>query len=91
MVESTTFVDDTWFGEDGYFHSDKMRVIERLWLTAENKLAYQVTVDDPGVLTEPWTNYTRVSAPSNDVLEESPACKDDDGPRLINSDHHIQR
>jgi hypothetical protein len=91
VVESTNFVDDTWFGEEGYFHSGNMRVIERLWLTAENKLAYQVTVDDPGVLTQPWTNYVRVSAPSNDLLEESPPCKDDDGPRLVNSDHHIQR
>jgi hypothetical protein len=91
VVESINFVDDTWFGEEGYFHSDRMRVNERLWLTPENKLAYQVTVDDPGVLTQPWTNYARVSAPSNDLLEESPPCKDDDGPRLVNSDHHIQR
>lgn len=91
VVESINFVDDTWFGEEGYFHSDRMRVTERLWLTPENKLAYQVTVDDPGVLTQPWTNYARVSAPSNDLLEESPPCKDDDGPRLVNSDHHIQR
>jgi hypothetical protein len=91
VVESINFVDDTWFGEEGYFHSDRMRVTERLWLTPENKLAHQVTVDDPGVLMQPWTNYARVSAPSNDLLEESPPCKDDDGPRLVNSDHHIQR
>ena len=91
VVESTTFVEDTWFGEEGYFHSDKMQVIERLWLTSENNLAYQVTVHDPGVLTQPWTNYTRVSAPSNDALEESPPCKDEDGPKLLNSDHHVQR
>ena len=91
VVESTNFVDDTWFGEEGYFHSDKLRVIERLWLTPENSLAYQVTVDDPGVLTQPWTNFPRVNPASNDLLEESPACKDDDGPRLVNSDHHLQR
>ncbi len=91
VVESTNFVEDTWFGEDGYFHSDKMRVIERLWLTKENSLAYQVTVDDPSVLTQPWTNYARVSAPSRDALEESPPCKDEDGPKLLNLDHHVQR
>src|SRR5262249_3922124 len=51
VVDTTNFVEDTWFGEDGYFHSDKLHVIERLWLTPENNLAYQVTVDDPGVLT----------------------------------------
>jgi len=91
VVESTNFVDDTWFGEEGYLHSDKMRVIERLWLTPEHKLAYQATVEDPGVLTKPWTNFTRVIAPNNDPIEESPTCKEDDGKRLLNLDHHLQR
>jgi hypothetical protein len=91
VVDTTNFVEDTWFGENGYFHSDKLHVIERLWLTPENNLAYQVTVDDPVVLTEPWTNFTRVIKPSSEALEESPACKDDDGPRLKNLDHHGQR
>jgi hypothetical protein len=91
VVETTNFVDDTWFGENGYFHSDKLRVLERLWLTPDNKLAYQVTVDDPGVLTQPWTNFPRVNPPSTDVLEESPPCKEDDGQRLLNLDHHLQR
>ena len=65
--------DDTWFGENGYMHSDKMRVIERLWLSPEGNLVYQATVDDPGVLTKPWTNFARVIPPNNDPIEESPA------------------
>jgi hypothetical protein len=91
VVDTTNFVEDTWFGEDGYIHSDKLHVIERLWLTPENNLVYQVTVDDPGVLTEPWTNFPHVIKPSTEVLEESPPCKDDDGQRLLNLDHHQQR
>ena len=91
MVESTNFVDDTWFGEEGYLHSDRMRVIERLWLTPEHNLAYQVTVEDPVVLTKPWTNFARVIPPNNDPIEESPTCKEDDGKRLLNLDHHQQR
>ena len=91
VVDTTNFVDDTWFGEDGYIHSDKMHVVERLWLTPENNLVYQVTVDDPVMLTEPWTNFPHVIKPSTELLEESPACKDDDGQRLINLDHHQQR
>jgi hypothetical protein len=91
VIESTNFVDDTWFGENGYFHTDKLRVIERLWLTPDGKLAYQFTVDDPGVLTEPWTYFPRVNPPSTDLLEESPPCKEDDGSRLLNLDHHLQR
>jgi hypothetical protein len=67
-----------------------MHVIERLWRVGEN-LAYQVTVDDPKVLTEPWTNFTHIIKPSNEPLEESPVCKEDDGHRLLNLDHHLQR
>ena len=90
VIESTNFVEDTWFGEEGYFHSDGMRVTERLWRVGEN-LAYQVTVDDPKVLTAPWTMPVRVVKPSTEPLEESPRCLETDGPRLLNNDHHGQR
>jgi hypothetical protein len=91
VVESTNFLDDTWFGEGGYIHSDKMKVIERLWLTPEGNLVYQATVEDPVMLTKPWTNFARVIPPNNDPIEESPVCKEDDGNRLQNLDHHLQR
>jgi hypothetical protein len=90
VVETTNFVDDSWFGEEGYIHSDAMKVTERLWRVGEN-LAYQVTVDDPKVLTQPWTNYTHLIQPSNEPLQESPPCKEEDGPKLLNLDHHVQR
>jgi hypothetical protein len=90
IVEVSNFVDSTWFGEDGYFHSDAMHVIERLWRDGEN-LVYQATVEDPKVLTNPWTNYPRVVKSSTDPLEESPRCVEDDGSRLLNNDHHGQR
>ena len=90
VVDTTNFVEDTWFGEEGYLHSDAMRVTERLWRVGNN-LAYQVTVDDPKVLTAPWTNYTHLIQPSDEPMQESPACKDEDGNRLLNLDHHVQR
>lgn len=90
VVDSTGFVEDTWFGEDGYFHTDAMHVIERFWRDGEN-LIYQVVVDDPNVLTQPWTEPPHVVKPSSEPMEESPACKEDDGRRLLNLDHHEQR
>jgi hypothetical protein len=90
VVDSINFVEDTWFGEDGYFHSDAMHVIERFWRIGEN-LAYQVTVEDPKVLTQPWTNFVHIIKPSNVPLEESPICREDDAHRLVNLDHHLQR
>jgi hypothetical protein len=91
VIESTNFLEDTWFGENGYMHSDKMRVIERMWLTPDNNLVYQATVEDPVMLTKPWTNFARVIPPSTDPIEESPTCKEDDANRLLNLDHHLQR
>ncbi|MSV34062.1 MAG: hypothetical protein EXQ47_00480 [Bryobacterales bacterium] len=90
VVDVTNFVDDTWFGEGGYLHTDAMRVTERLWRVGPN-LAYQVTVADPKVLTAPWTLPARLVKPSTDPLEESPKCVEDDGHRLLNNDHHGQR
>jgi hypothetical protein len=90
VVDVKDFVEDTWFGENGYFHSDSMHVVERLWRDGAN-LIYQVTVDDPKVLTAPWTMAPRVVKPSNEPLEESPRCVEDDGKRLLNNDHHGQR
>ncbi|HXX19738.1 MAG TPA: hypothetical protein VEJ46_10070 [Candidatus Acidoferrum sp.] len=90
VVDATNFVDDTWFGENGYFHTPTMHVIERFWRVGDN-LAYQVTIDDPNVLTQPWTQAPRLIKPSDEPLLESPACVEDDSKRMLNLDHHAQR
>jgi hypothetical protein len=90
VVDVRNFVDDTWFGENGYFHSSEMRVVERLWKEGAN-LVWQATVEDPVVLTAPWVMPARLIKPSTDTLEESPKCVETDGPKLLNNDHHGQR
>jgi hypothetical protein len=90
VVDATNFVEGTWFGENGYFHSPAMHVYERFWKVGDT-LAYQVTVDDPNVLTQPWTEAPRLIKPSDEPLEESPACFEDDAKRMLNLDHHAQR
>ena len=90
VVDVTNFVEDTWFGEKGYFHSDAMRVTERFWRDGDN-LVWQATVDDPKVLTEPWTIAPRMIKRSTQALEESPPCRETDGTLLRNDDHHDQR
>ena len=90
VIDVTNFADDGWFGEDGYFHTDAMRVTERLWRIGEN-IGYQATVDDPKVLTRPWTEPARLVRPSTEPLEESPKCVEADSALLQNNDHHGQR
>jgi hypothetical protein len=90
VIDSTNFAEDTWFGENGYFHTDAMHVTERLWRDGQN-LVWQAIVEDPKVLAAPWTIAPKIVKPSTDPLEESPRCIEDDGPRLLNLDHHQQR
>jgi hypothetical protein len=90
VVESVNFVKNTWVGELGYIHSDALKVTERFWRYGEN-LAYQVTVDDPKMLTEPWVKPVQLIKPSTEPLIETPDCVEDDAHRLKNNDHHTQR
>jgi hypothetical protein len=90
VVDVNNFVEDTWFGENGYFHTDAMHVVERLWRDGDN-LIWQATVEDPKVLAQPWTITPRVVKPTDEPLEESPRCVEDDAHRLQNNDHHGQR
>jgi hypothetical protein len=58
VIDSTNFVDTTWFGRGGFFHSGSMHTIERLTRTG-NELKYDITIEDPEVLVQPWVMKTR--------------------------------
>ena len=59
VIDSTSFVDTTWFGRGGLFHSANMHMIEKLTRVG-NEIRYDMTIDDPEVLVEPWVMPTRV-------------------------------
>ena len=59
VLDSINFVDTTWLGRGGFFHSDQMHVIERFTRQGD-ALLYDVTVEDPEVLAEPYVYPTRV-------------------------------
>ena len=90
VVDVTSFDDSTWLGERGYIHTDAMHVTERFFLHGD-RLIYQVTVDDPNVLVEPWTMPPRAVSPDGLPLQESAPCIEEDAQYFINDDHHIQR
>ena len=58
VLDSVAFIDTTWIGRGGFFHSDKMHVVEKFTRQGE-ALLYDVTVEDPEVLVEPWVFPTR--------------------------------
>jgi len=90
VVDVTNFNDDTWLGSDGYFHSEKMHVVERLTRKGD-VLTYQATVDDPEVLAKPWVQNPRplkLSTNRADALLEAPPCVEHDAPHIVTLDHH---
>ena len=58
VVDSVSFVDTTWLARGGFFHSDQMRVVEK-FTRQGNAINYEVTIEDPEVLVEPWVMTPR--------------------------------
>jgi hypothetical protein len=58
VLDATAFTDATWLGRGGLIHSDQMHVIERFRREGD-ALLYDVTVEDPEMLVEPWVLPTR--------------------------------
>jgi len=59
VLDSIAFNDFTWLARGGFFHTEQMRVIERLTRQG-NEILYEVTVEDPNVLVEPWVMTPRI-------------------------------
>jgi hypothetical protein len=59
LFESIAFNDFTWLARGGFFHSDQMKVVEK-FTRQGNEILYEVTVDDPVVLVEPWVMTPRI-------------------------------
>jgi hypothetical protein len=78
VLDSIAFNDFTWLARGGFFHSDEMRVVER-FTRQGNEILYEVTVEDPVVLVEPWVMTPRIlrvnANPNAGLLPERGNCE----------------
>jgi hypothetical protein len=77
VIDSTNFVDTTWFGRGGLLHSADMRMVERLTRKGD-EILYQVTIEDPDSLIEPWVMPDRILRPrpgGPQIVHERPNCE----------------
>lgn len=59
VIDTTNNNHIPWFDLVGSFHSDALRVTERLTRVDDETIEYRVTIDDPKMYTRPWTiGYT---------------------------------
>lgn len=76
VIDSISFVDSTWFGRGGLFHSENMHIVEKLTRVG-NEIRYDMTIEDPDVLVEPWVMPTRIlrQAGGDGVMPERANCE----------------
>lgn len=55
VIEVTDQMEDTWFDRAGNYHSDALKVVERITAIDGNTLKYEATMEDPKVFSRPWT------------------------------------
>jgi hypothetical protein len=78
VLDSISFVDTTWLGRGGLFHSSDMRVVEKFTRKGD-EILYEVTVEDPQVFVEPWVMAPRTlrlnTAPNAGLIAERAHCE----------------
>jgi hypothetical protein len=56
VVETSGFNEDFWFSNGGLPHTDKLLLVERFSRPSLDTLRYEVTINDPGAYTKPWSS-----------------------------------
>jgi hypothetical protein len=70
VVDVTAFNDETWLANTGTFHSDQLHVVEKFKRVDYNTIQYEVTMEDPKVLTKPWISRTNMMLRTGTRLRE---------------------
>jgi hypothetical protein len=71
VIETRGYNDKFWFDRRGTPHTEQLRTIERWTRTNMGTLVNEVTIDDPGAFSRPFTvTFTaRLSPPGDEIIE----------------------
>jgi hypothetical protein len=56
VIDTRDFNERFWFSNGGLPHTDQLHLTERISRPDVNILKYEVTIDDPGAYTKPWSS-----------------------------------
>ena len=88
VIEVRNLSAETWLGDNGLFHTEDLRVTERLRREG-NTLTWEAVVEDPAVLAEPWRlNPRKMTLRTEDDIEEAAFCEDRIQPFMKDLSHH---
>jgi hypothetical protein len=71
VVDITNFNDKTWLLGAGTFHSDQLHIVERYTRVDKDQINYDVVMEDPKVLTKPWTYHSTMMLRDGTRIHES--------------------
>jgi hypothetical protein len=70
VVDTVGFNDKFWFDFKGHPHTEQLHIIERYTRTNLGTLVNQITIDDPGAYSRPFTvTFTARLAPGDELME----------------------
>lgn len=87
IVETVGFNEETWLTDNGAFHTKDLKVIERFRRVGDT-IEWRATVQDPAILTEPWSLRPQVMWITSIEVEEPARCEDRDVRHIIDGSHH---
>jgi hypothetical protein len=70
VIDTVGFNDKFWFDNLGHPHTEKLHTIERFTRTDLGNVRIEVTIDDPGAYTKPFTTLGRARLMPGDELME---------------------
>jgi hypothetical protein len=70
VVDVIGFNDRTWLVGTGTFHTDALHVTERYTRVDKDQINYDITMEDPNVLTKPWIMHTNLMLREGTRLQE---------------------
>ncbi len=56
VVDSVGFNEKMWFDAEGSPHTEQLHLIERFTRLSLEQLKYEITIEDPGAYTQPWSS-----------------------------------
>jgi hypothetical protein len=81
VVDVTNFKAGGWLG-GGLVHSDKLHLIERYTRVDRDQMSYEVTIEDPTVLTKPFTQRNTLMLREGTRLREYSCLENNLDPKL---------
>jgi hypothetical protein len=87
IVETVGFNEETWLTDNGAFHTKALKVTERFRRVGDT-IEWRATVQDPAILSEPWSLKPQVMWITDIEIEEPARCEDRDVEHIVDGSHH---